>query len=59
MSPVIWFCFYPAYERMLIVDLNNDTKTNISKVPTGSNLKLSQEQPTKIQSLWVNIPVAF
>jgi len=47
MSPVSWFNSYPAYERVLIVDLNKDTKMTINKVPTGSNPELSQEQPTK------------
>jgi hypothetical protein len=46
-SPLNWLYSYPAYERMLIVDLNKDTKTIINVVPTGSNPNFSQEQPTK------------
>jgi hypothetical protein len=41
MSPVNWFYSYPAYERMLIVDVNKETKTIINVVPTGSNPDLS------------------
>ena len=55
------FYSYPTYERILIVDLNKDTKTIIIVVPTGSNPDLSQEQPTEnqCQCLWVHIPVFF
>jgi len=47
MSPVNLFYSYPAYERMLIVDLNKYTKTTINKISTGSSPDLSQVQPTK------------
>jgi len=47
MSPSSWVYSYPAYERMLIVDLNKDTKTTINKVPTGSSPDLSQVELTK------------
>jgi len=61
MTPVNWFYSHPAYERMLLVDLNKDTKTTINKVPTGSSPDISHKQPTKnqCQCLSVNIPVGF
>jgi len=47
MSPVNSFYSYPAYRRVLIVNLNKDTQTAINKIPTGSSPDLSQLHLTK------------